>query len=147
MNTASANSNAAAEQTIALMFAMLRNLPQAYMSMKSGKWDRESFKGFEAEGKTLGVVGLGNIGRMVAQKAKGLGMNVIGFDPVLKSVPNINSASDLDAVLATSDIVTLHIPKTKDTANLINEERLAKMKKGAFLVNCARGGSSMKRPS
>lgn len=142
MNTASANANAAAEQTIALMFAMLRFVPQAYVSMREGRWDRESFKGFEAEGKTLGVVGLGAIGKMVAKKALGLGMTVVGYDPVTKGVDlhGLKVVNSLDELLAASNIVTLHVPKTKDTAGLLNGDRIAKLRKGSFVINCARGG-------
>lgn len=150
MNTASANSLAAAEQTIALIFSVLRRIPQAAESLKAGKWDRESFKGFEVTGKTIGIVGLGNIGRIVAEKAVGLGMKVVGYDPVVKSLSqapalarydeSVKIVATLDELLPICDIVTLHVPKNKDTANLFNSDRLARMKKGAFLINCARGG-------
>lgn len=142
MNTASANSNAAAEQTIALLFAMFRQIPQAYTSMKEKRWDRALFKGYEVSGKTLGVVGLGNIGRLVAEKAHGLGMKVIAFDPVIKTSPEgyIQLYSDLNEVLTRCDVLTLHVPKNDKTKNLINSDTLSLMKDGSFLVNCARGG-------
>lgn len=151
MNTASANSLAAAEQTIALMFAMLRQIPLAAESLKAGRWDRANFKGYEATGKTLGVLGLGNIGRIVAEKAVGLGMKVVGYDPVIKSlaqVPgrlakmdeSVKIVPTVDEVLAQSNIITLHIPKTAETKNLINDSRIAKMKDKSFILNCARGG-------
>lgn len=150
MNTASANSLAAAEQTIALMFSMVRHIPQAAQSLREGRWDRDSFKGYEVTGKTLAVVGLGNIGRIVAEKALGLGMKIVGYDPMIKSasqLPEKFSKSDafrlvstVDEAISNADIVTLHIPKTKETANLINDERIAKMKDKSFLLNCARGG-------
>ncbi|HTL11439.1 MAG TPA: hydroxyacid dehydrogenase [Bdellovibrionota bacterium] len=151
MNTASANSLAAAEQTIALMFAMLRQLPQAHASMAAGKWDRKTFVGFEATGKVMGVIGLGNIGRIVAEKAVGLGMKVVGFDPfiqTLSQVPGKLSRMDesvtvvktVDEVLRAADILTLHVPKNKQTANLINADSIGNMKKGSFVINCSRGG-------
>ncbi|MEK7691628.1 MAG: hydroxyacid dehydrogenase [Bdellovibrionota bacterium] len=144
MNTATANSLAAAEQSIALMFAMLRMLPQAAWTLREGKWDRDSFKGYEATGKTLGVVGLGNIGRIVAEKARGLGMNVIGFDPMIQGsilgVPWLKVCGTLDELLKEAHIVTLHIPKSKETTNLFNSDRLGSMRDKSFLINCSRGG-------
>ena len=151
MNTASANSLAAAEMTIALLFAMFRQIPQAQASLAAGRWDRATFKGFEDTGKVLGVVGLGNIGRIVAEKAVGLGMKVLGYDPMVKAlsqVPGPLSRMDesvrivrtVDEVAQGCDILTLHVPKSKETANLIDAARIAKMKDGSFLINCARGG-------
>ncbi|MBL7714864.1 MAG: hydroxyacid dehydrogenase [Bdellovibrionales bacterium] len=151
MNTATANSLAAAEQTIALMYSMLRMIPQAAQTMREGKWDRDSFKGYEATGKTLGVIGLGNIGRIVAEKAIGVGMKVVGYDPMVKSMAQVQGklskmdesfklVTTVDEVIAEANIVTLHVPKTKDTANLINADRLAKMKDKSFVINCSRGG-------
>lgn len=143
MNTATANSLAAAEQTIALMFAMLRQVSHAHDSLRQGKWDRDSFKGYEATGKTLGVLGLGNIGRIVCEKALGLGMNVIGFDPFIKSVPTLPAVKVLgsfDEVISSCHILTLHVPKAKETTNLINADRIAKMRDKSFVINCSRGG-------
>jgi D-3-phosphoglycerate dehydrogenase len=151
MNTASANSLAAAEQTIALMFSMLRMIPQAAQTLREGKWDRESFKGYEATGKVMGVIGLGNIGRIVAEKAIGLGMKVVGYDPLVKSLSQLPAyfqkqseafklVGSLDEVLTLSNLITVHIPKSKDTANLINAEKIAKMKDKSFVLNCSRGG-------
>lgn len=151
MNTASANSMAAAEQTIALMFATLRQVAQAHLSLREGRWDRDSFKGYEATGKTLGVIGLGNIGRLVAEKAIGLGMKVVGYDPMIKSMGQVSGklakmddafklVTTVDEVVTASHILTVHVPKNKDTTNLINAERIAKMKDKAFVLNCARGG-------
>jgi len=151
MNTASANSLAAAEQTIALMFSMLRMIPQAAQTLREGKWDRDSFKGYEATGKTLGVIGLGNIGRIVAEKAIGLGMKVVGYDPMIKSLAQVPGklgkmddsfklVTTLDEVITAAHILTVHVPKGKDTANLINAERIAKMKDKSFVLNCSRGG-------
>lgn len=151
MNTASANSLAAAEQTIALLFAMLRQVPQAAASLAGGKWERDSFKGYEATGKTLGVIGLGNIGRIVAEKAVGLGMKVAGYDPVIKTlsqVPGRLSKMDesvrvvatVDEVVKSADILTIHVPKTPETSRLINADRIALMKPKSFVINCSRGG-------
>lgn len=151
MNTASANSLAAAEQTIALMFGMLRMVPQGAQSLREGKWDRESFKGYEATGKTMAVIGLGNIGRLVAEKAIGLGMKVVGYDPMIKAMSQVPGrlakmddafklVATVDEAITAANIVTVHVPKGKETANLINAERIAKMKDKSFVINCARGG-------
>lgn len=150
MNTASANSLAAAEQTIALLFAMFRMIPQSYASMKAGKWERDSFKGSEVTGKTFGVIGLGNIGRIVAEKAIGLGMKVVAYDPFIKdlnAVPSLAKHAEVcqilptvDRVFEVADVVSPHVPKSKETTNLINDERIGKMKKGSWIINCARGG-------
>lgn len=148
MNTASANSLAAAEMTIALLFAMMRQVGPAHQSMRESRWDRATFSGFEVTGKTLGVLGLGNIGRIVADRAVGLKMNVIGFDPFVKQSTQlpvelrntVTLEASVEDVLKKSDIVTLHMPATKETKGLLNRERLSAMKDGAFLINCARGG-------
>ena len=148
MNTASANSLAAAEHTIAMMFSMARPIPDAHQSMREGRWDRAKFSGFELTGKTLGVLGLGNIGKIVADRAVGLKMNVIGFDPFVKQSTQLpvelrNSVTletSVENVLAKADIVTLHLPLNKETKGMLGREKLAKIKDGAYLVNCARGG-------
>ncbi|MBI2605060.1 MAG: hydroxyacid dehydrogenase [Deltaproteobacteria bacterium] len=148
MNTASANSQAAAEQAIALMFAALRQVPQAHESMKAGRWDRANFTGLEATGKTLGVLGLGNIGRIVADRAIGLRMKVVGYDPLVKNPSQLPAEirdkvamrNSIEEVLKEADIVTLHLPLIKETKGLFNRDRLMQMKDGAFLINCARGG-------
>jgi D-3-phosphoglycerate dehydrogenase len=148
MNTASANSLAAAEQAIALLFAMFRQLPQAHQSMKESRWDRATFSGFEVTGKTLGVLGLGNIGRIVADRGVGLKMNVIGFDPFIRQSTQlplelrntVTLENSIEDVLKKADVVTLHLPLTKETKGLLNRERLSLMKDGAWLVNAARGG-------
>ncbi len=152
MNTATANSLAAAEQAIALLFAMFRMIPQSMATLREGRWDRESFKGFEVTGKTLGVIGLGNIGRIVAEKAIGLGMKVMGYDPMIKSLSQLPGrfsknfgehfklVNSLDEVLGASHVITLHVPKTKETAHLINAEKISKMRDQSFIINCSRGG-------
>lgn len=143
MNTPGGNAMAAAEHTIGLMFAAARNIPQAHMSLKEGKWERTRFEGVELHGKTLGVIGLGNIGRIVADKAKGLGMKVIAYDPYIpKEVAQKKGIElvELDELLRRSDVITLHVPKTKETEGMIGPEAFSKMKDGVIIVNCARGG-------
>lgn len=148
MNTASANSLAAAEHTIAMLFAMLRQIPQAQQTMRESRWDRATFSGFEVTGKTIGVLGLGNIGRIVADRCVGLKMNVIGFDPFVKQStqlpPELRNSMTLetsaDEVLKKADIVTLHLPLNKETKGMLTRAKLDQMKDGAWLVNCARGG-------
>ncbi len=143
VNSPEGNTVAAAEHSFAMLLAMSRQIPQAYSKLKAGKWDRKSFKGVEVLNKTLGVVGLGKIGRRVASYALGMGMKVIGFDPFVtedfaKSLGI--ELKKLDAVLKEADFLTFHIPKTKETANMINAKSIAKMKKGVRIVNVARGG-------
>jgi D-3-phosphoglycerate dehydrogenase len=109
--------------------------------MKRGEWEKKKFMGVEIAGKTLGVVGLGNIGRNAAQRGVGLGMNVIGFDPYPpKTLPDGVKVVSFDELVAKSDFITLHVPLVDSTKNLFNAETFAKMKKGSFLINCARGG-------
>jgi D-3-phosphoglycerate dehydrogenase len=143
MNTPGGNTVSTAEHTMSLMLSLCRNIPQANISLRSGKWDRKSFKGTEVQGKTLGIVGLGKIGREVAVRARGFGMNPIGYDPLLSS--DISSkigieVVDLDTLFSRSDIITVHVPLTKETEGMINDETLKKCKDGVKLVNCARGG-------
>ncbi len=144
VNSPEGNTIAAAEHTVAMILAMSRNIPQAYVSLvKEHKWDRSSFKGVEVFGKTLGVVGLGKIGSHVARCLVGMGMKVIAYDPfATKDHAQAIGAElmKLDEVLTQSDYLTFHIPKTEETKNMINKERIAKMKKGVRIVNCARGG-------
>ena len=143
MNAPDGNTLAAAEHAISLLFALARHIPRADAGMKAGEWPKAGLTGFELEGKKLGVIGLGRIGGTVARKAQGIGMEVAAHDPFLPasaagkgSVP----LKTLDELLAWADIVTLHIPRTKETTNLLSEERMRAMKKGAYIVNAARGG-------
>ncbi|GAB6195091.1 phosphoglycerate dehydrogenase [Lysobacter xanthus] len=143
MNAPDGNTLAAAEHAIALLFALARHVPKADAGMKAGQWPKVGLTGFELEGKRLGVIGLGRIGGTVARKAQGIGMEVAAFDPFLPasaagkgSVPLMT----LDDLLAWADIVTLHIPRTKETTNLLSEARMRAMKPGAMLINAARGG-------
>ena len=135
---------AAAEHTMALMFAMARNIAPAAISTKQGKWDRAKFTGCELYKKTLGIIGFGKIGSHVAEVALALGMKLVVYDPFAsKEIVEKRGAeyvSSLDEFWPKCDFITVHVPKTKDTINLINKDSIAKMKKGVRIVNCARGG-------
>ena len=143
MNAPDGNTLAAAEHALSLLFALARHVSRADAGMKAGEWPKAGLTGFELEGKKLGVIGLGRIGSTVARKAGALGMDVAAYDPFLPpaaaghgSVP----LKSLDELLAWADVVTLHVPRMKDTTHLINATTLASMKRGAYLVNAARGG-------
>jgi len=143
MNTPEGNTTTTAEHAVAMMMALSRNIPQATASLKEGKWEKKTLKGRELFNKTLGLIGAGKIGRIVADRAKGMKMNVIVFDPYIK--PGTIEKLDLepvsfDELLQRADFITIHTPKTEETINMINRETIAKMKKGAMLINCARGG-------
>ena len=143
MNAPDGNTITTAEHTIALLVALARNVPQANGSLKSGKWERKRFIGVELQGKTLGIVGLGRIGRGVAQRARGLGMNIVAFDPFVAPEQARDmeiEAVPLDDVLARADFLTVHTPLTPETRGIIGPEAFAKMKRGVRVVNCARGG-------
>ncbi len=143
VNSPEGNTIAAAELTVAMMLALARNIPQADRSLRAGEWKRSKFVGTEVYRKTLGIIGLGKIGREVARRAKGLGMNVIAYDPFTPSevAERIGvTLTNLDTLLAQSDFVSIHAPLNEQTRHLINAERIARMKDGAFLINCARGG-------
>ncbi len=143
MNTPEGNTITTAEHTIAMMMAASRNIPQATASMKAGKWEKKVFKGRELFNKTLGLIGAGHIGRIVAERARGMKMKVIVFDPYLKpeTVEKLDlEPVSLDELLARADYVTLHTPKTDETTDMINRDALLKMKEGTILINCARGG-------
>jgi D-3-phosphoglycerate dehydrogenase len=142
MNAPDGNTLAAAEHAISLLFALARHIPRADAGMKAGQWPKAGLTGFELEGKKLGVIGLGRIGATVARKAQGIGMDVAAYDPFLP--PGASRAGvpmkSLEELLAKADVITLHVPRTKETTNLLDETRLRSMKKGAYLVNAARGG-------
>ncbi len=143
MNTPYGNAITTAEHAIAMMFALLRQIPQANQSTHEGRWEKSAFMGAEAFAKTLGVIGCGNIGSIVADRAIGLKMRVIAFDPFLTEERAVElgvEKVDLETLLTRADIVTLHTPLTDQTRNIISEENIAKMKSGAYIVNCARGG-------
>ena len=144
VNSPDGNTMAAAEHTIALMLAMARNIPPAATSTKEGKWDRSKFTGTELYKKTLGIIGFGKIGSHVGEVALALGMKVVVYDPFTSKEVVEKSGGEyvenLDDFWDKCDFITVHVPKNKDTVNMINKETIAKMKKGVRLVNCARGG-------
>ncbi len=143
MNTPGGNSNAVAELTIGLLIALAREIPRGDATMKAGKWEKKSFLGVELAGKTLGLIGIGFVGSKVALKARGLDMKVLVHDPFVSQDESRRlgvDIVDLDALLKASDYISLHLPRTPETTGLINAAALAKMKRGVYLVNCARGG-------
>lgn len=143
MNAPDGNTLAAAEHAVSLLFALARHIPKADAGMKAGEWPKAGLTGFELEGKRLGVIGLGRIGATVARKAAGIGMEVAAFDPFLPAAAAGRMSvamKPLDELLAWADIITLHIPRTKDTTNIIGEAQMRLMKKGSYLINAARGG-------
>ncbi len=143
VNSPEGNTIAAAEHALAMMMSMSRYIPAADASMKEGKWNRKAFTGVEVYKKTLGVVGLGKIGAHVATVAHAMGMRLLAFDPFVSTerAEQLNcQLVEMDILLRDSDYITLHIPKTPETANLINETSIAKMKPTARIINCARGG-------
>ncbi len=143
MNTPFGNSITTAEHAIALMFAVARQIPEANAQTQAGLWPKNGFMGVEVTGKTLGLIGAGNIGSIVASRALGLKMKVVAFDPFLtpeRAVEMGVEKADLDTLLAKADFITLHTPLTDQTRNILSKENLAKTKKGVRIVNCARGG-------
>lgn len=144
VNTPDANTVSAAEHTIALMLSMSRNIPRANQHIKSKQWDRTLFRGVELMGKTLGVVGLGRIGTMVATRMQSFGMTVVAYDPYILNDKfdrlGIQKMEQLDDLLRVSDFITVHTPKTKETIGIINENSFKLVKKGVRVINCARGG-------
>ena len=143
MNTPFGNSITTAEHAIALMFALARQLPEADASTQAGKWEKNRFMGVELTAKTLGLIGAGNIGSIVADRARGLKMKVVAFDPFLTPERAIEMGVEkvtLDDLLARADFITLHTPLTDQTRNILSAENLAKTKKGVRIINCARGG-------
>ena len=143
MNTPFGNSITTAEHAIAMMFALARQIPQADASTQAGKWEKNRFMGVELTGKTLGVIGCGNIGSIVADRAIGLQMKVIAYDPFLSPERAVElgvEKVELDELLRRADFITLHTPLTEKTKNILSAENLAKTKKGVRIINCARGG-------
>jgi D-3-phosphoglycerate dehydrogenase len=143
MNTPGGNTITTAEHAISLLLALARNIPQAAESMREGKWEKNTFQGTEIFNKNLGVIGLGRIGSTVAERALGLKMRVIGYDPFITKEVATNLGVELvslDELLARADFITIHTPKTKETAKLLNRKAFRKMKPGVRLINCARGG-------
>ncbi|MDA0832081.1 MAG: phosphoglycerate dehydrogenase [Planctomycetota bacterium] len=144
MNTPAGNTTSTAEHTIAMLMALSRNIGPAAASMKAGKWDRKKYTGTQLAGKTLAVVGLGRIGQAVARRARGLEMRIVGYDPFLSTEraaeQGIELYRDIDDLIPLCDVLTVHTPLSDETRGLINAERLAKMKPGVRIINCARGG-------
>ncbi len=143
MNTPFGNSITTAEHAIALMFALARQIPEANAQTQAGKWPKNDFMGVEVTGKTLGLIGAGNIGSIVASRALGLRMKVVAYDPFLtpeRAVEMGVEKADLDTLLAKADFITLHTPLTDQTRGILSRENLAKTKKGVRIINCARGG-------
>ena len=143
MNTPNGNSVTTAEHTIALLMSLARKIPAAHLSAKKGNWEKQKFLGTELFGKKLGIIGCGNIGTIVAQRAIGLKMKILGYDPFLSderakelSVKKV----ELNELLYNSDFITLHLPLTQETKNIISKDAINKMKKGVKIINCARGG-------
>jgi D-3-phosphoglycerate dehydrogenase len=144
MNTPAGNTTSTAEHTIAMMMSLSRNIPQAVASMRAGKWERSKFTGTQLAGKTLAVLGLGRIGLAVAQRARGLEMRVLGYDPFLSAERagehGIELFREVDPMLEQCDYLTVHTPLTEETRGIVNAARLARMRKGVRIINCARGG-------
>jgi D-3-phosphoglycerate dehydrogenase / 2-oxoglutarate reductase len=142
-NAPESNSIAAAEHSLALALALFRNVPRADVSLAEGRWDRASFKGSELYGKTLGVVGFGRIGQLVARRAQGFEMEVVAFDKFVTAERfrelGVEGLDSLGGLYARADVITLHVPKTPETVSLIDAEAIAAMKDGVRIVNCARG--------
>ena len=139
-NTPKASSNSVAELALGYMLALARHIPQATMSMTAGEWKKKKLKGTEIAGKTLGLIGFGNIGGLLGRKATALGMDVIFYDVITPPDPGPATQVSLDEVLSRSDYLSLHVPKVPATTNMLNAETLARMKDGVYIVNCARGG-------
>ncbi len=143
MNTPFGNAITTAEHAMAMMLALARHIPQANDSTQASKWEKSKFMGMELTGKLLGIIGAGNIGSIMAKKSIGYGLRVQAYDPFLTEeradTMGIQKV-DLDSLLASSDIISLHVPKTPETANIISASALNKMKPGSLLINCARGG-------
>ena len=143
MNTPFGNMITTAEHAIAMMFSVARQIPEASASTHAGKWEKSKFMGVELTSKTLGVIGAGNIGGIVCDRARGLKMKVVAYDPFLtteKADKMGIEKVELDELLARADFVTLHVPFTDQTANILSRDAIAKMKKGVRIINCARGG-------
>lgn len=138
-NTAGASTNAVAELALAMILSAVRNLPRAHYSMKQGKWEKKSLSGTEVSGKTLGIIGCGRIGTLLGKKAHSLGMKVLGYSPPPLHPSAFIEFVSFDGLLKNSDIISLHVPATPETENMVNADSISKMKDGAILINTARG--------
>ncbi len=137
LNTPGASSNAVAELALSMIFALARQLSKADASMKAGQWEKKTIKGVELAGKTLGVIGYGRIGRLLGEKARALGMHVVAYDPYVKHADIVS----LEALLKASDVVSMHLPHTDESHNLLDAAQFALLKRGAFVIQAARGGT------
>ncbi len=144
VNAPQSNVVTAAEHTMALLLALARNIPQAHASLLEGKWDRSKFSGVELYEKTLGILGFGRIGQLVAQRARGFGMRVLAFDPFVSAERyrelGVEKAADSDEIYAQADFITVHLPKTPETEGWLDAAAFAKMRDGVRILNVARGG-------
>jgi len=144
VNAPTSNTVTVAEHTIALMLSLARKIPEANLSLKSGRWEKSKFKGIELEGKTLGIVGFGQIGGLVAKKAIGLGIKVVAYDPFVSEDRfrqlEIKKANSLEDLYREADFISIHLPKNKDTVGMFNKAEFSKMKRGTIILNVARGG-------
>src|SRR3989475_8874641 len=143
MNSPGGSTTTTAEHTVAMLFALARNIPQAYKTLQNHKWEKNKFKGIELAGKTLGVIGLGRIGSEVARKCQAMAMNVIAYDPYINPDAHLSSGLelvDLQRIFENADFVTVHVPLSENTRNLVNKKAIAQMKTGVRILNCARGG-------
>ena len=142
MNTPAASSNAVAELTVGCLFALARRIPQTTASMRAGKWEKKKFSGSEIAGKTLGLVGYGRIGWMAAKKALALGMDIIAYDPYVADPRGLEMEFvSLEELLQRADYISMHLPLTDETRDLIDAPQFEMMKDGVHIVNCARGGT------
>lgn len=143
VNAPEGNTTSAAELTFAFLLSLARHVPQASNSMQKGEWEKKKYMGTELSGKTLGIIGMGRIGREVARRAKAFGMNILAFDPLVREdrlKALAAKPSSVEDICRNCDFITIHTPLTKDTQNLITHKQLSVMKKTAFIINCARGG-------
>lgn len=140
LNTPTASTQSVAELTLGYMLALARLIPQMTASMREGKWEKKAFKGIEIAGKTLGLIGSGRIGLAVADRAIALGMTVVAYDPYVTELSNIELL-DLDGLLARADFISLHVPHTDETHNILDRTAFGKMKDGVRIINCGRGGT------
>jgi D-3-phosphoglycerate dehydrogenase len=139
VNTPAATSVTVAELALGLMLACARSIPQATQSLREGKWEKKAFKGTELYGKTLGLIGAGRIGTELGKRAIAMGMSVLVVDPFIKEC-EFGKPCEFPDLLKSADYISLHVPKTPETVHLLNRERIAQMKKGVIIINCARGG-------
>ena len=140
-NTPAASSISVAELTLAHMLSLIRHIPRGTQSLKENKWEKKKLKGTELYGKTLGIIGIGRIGREVAKRALCFGMNILVYDPYIKEVEGLDvKFVNFDEIIEKSDFITLHTPLTDETHHLLSDREFEKMKQGVYIINCARGG-------